>query len=135
MLRFLVVGGVSYVVDIATLYGLHGRAGLPLVPSTAAALTTGLLANFTLNRWVVFGAARDGTRVHAQLVRYAVLVAANYALTLATVSLLAGAGVEYLIAKSISTGANAVLNFFAYRLWVFRPSAGHGPTATSVAGD
>jgi putative flippase GtrA len=65
----------------------------------------------------VFEAEGD---LHRRLVRYLVLLAINVASTLLIVDGLDRVGVYYLLAKVIAVGINAMLNFTAYKLWVFR---------------
>ena len=102
--------------DIAALYLLHGRAGVALWLATTVAYLCGLGANFGLNRAVTFGSAAP---VHAQLARYAALLAGNYVVTVGLVTGLTAAGSPYLISKTICVALLASANFFAYRHWVF----------------
>lgn len=118
VLRFLAVGGLSYVVDAGTLAALHGGLGVPLLAATSVAFATGLAVNFGLNRTVVFAARSGG--LPGQFTRYLVLVGVNYLLTLLIVGGLAALGVNYLLAKTIAVALNAMLNYTAYRFWVFR---------------
>ncbi len=117
--RFVLVGGVSYVCDAGSLYLLHGVAGVPLALATTLAFGLNLAVNFGLNRALTFDGATRGA-AGGQLVRYLILVGVNFLSTFALVNGLAAAGLNYLVAKTIATALNAVLNYFAYRHWVFR---------------
>lgn len=117
LVRFGVTGALSVVVDVGTLSGLHSGLGVRLLWSTLAAYAGGLLVNYTLNRNWTFQAQAD----HRQtMMRYAVLVAANFTMTLLIVLGLTHLGLYYLLSKLIAVGFIAVINFTASRLWVFR---------------
>jgi putative flippase GtrA len=117
--RFLLVGGVSYLFDAGSLYLLHGVARLSLALATTLAFGLNLAVNFGLNRLLTFHGATEGA-AGRQLARYLVLVGANFLTTFVLVNGLAALGMNYLVAKTIATVLNAVGNYFAYRLWVFR---------------
>lgn len=120
--RFLLVGGVSYLFDAGSLYLLHGVARLPLGLSTTLAFGLNLAVNFGLNRVMTFHGASEGA-AGRQLARYLVLVGVNFVTTFSIVTGLAALGLNYLVAKTIATVLNAVGNYFAYRHWVFRGPA------------
>lgn len=48
-LRFVVVGGSGFLVNLVGLWILHGRFGLPLFPAQLMAAELALLSNFTLH--------------------------------------------------------------------------------------
>ena len=115
-LRFLVVGVASVAVDTTVLVVLRELAATPLWLATTAAFAAALGVNFSLNlRWV-FGVQG---RLPARLARYGVLVVVNYLLTLVLVLGLAGVGMHYLLAKWVAIAVAAVVNYVAYRRWVF----------------
>jgi putative flippase GtrA len=118
--KFLVVGVLSYLIDIAVLYLTHGRAHITLWLATSIAYACGLLANFALNRVVTF---RSASPLHRQMARYVALLLANYVATLAIVTGLTAAGLPYLGSKTICVALLAVVNFVAYRHWVFSDDA------------
>ena len=114
--RFLIVGGLSVVVDAGLLYILHGRLGMWLPPATAISFLAGFVVNFGLNRQWSFSGA--GSLRH-QLVRYLALVAVNLLCTVAMVQLLTWAGVPYLVAKVFTTACLSTINYFISRKWIF----------------
>lgn len=108
---------MSYVVDLGTLATLHSALGLPLAVATTLAFATGLATNFGLNRVFAF---RSRSMVGPALAKYLLLVGLNYLTTLGMVMGLAAVGLSYAVAKTLATIVNAVLNYLAYRWWVFR---------------
>jgi putative flippase GtrA len=114
-----VAGGVTFLVDIASLRFLHGTVGIALVPSTVVAFLIAFAFNFTVSRqWTFAVAARSG-RARRQITRYLLLVSVNLVSTVLLVAGLSTVGINYLIAKTVAGGINALGNFFAYRHWVF----------------
>ncbi|WP_412541333.1 GtrA family protein [Longispora sp. K20-0274] len=104
--------------DLTTLYLLHGVAGLPLPLATALAFSTAFLANFLVNRFWSFS-ARGAIAGH--FLRYGILVLANLTLTVVLVQALTRLGLDYRVAKAACTATLFVANYFATRLWIYRP--------------
>ncbi len=117
--RFLVVGFVTFLVDIGSLELLHGVLHVGLALSTVVAYAIAFSVNFFASRQWTFKTTALGTKARRQMVRYLVLVGINLCLTLLIVLGLSSVGVPYLLAKVISVCIIAVGNFFAYRHWVF----------------
>lgn len=117
LVRYLVVGGLSFGVDAGILVTLHEGAGAPLLLAATVAFWTALLVNFTLNRVWSFGGVED---VKVSFVKYLTLVGANYLGTLAILSIGTRLGVHYVAAKAVATATTVCWNYIAYRLWVFR---------------
>ncbi|WP_161500711.1 GtrA family protein [Embleya scabrispora] len=116
--RFLVSGAASVVIDMGLLYLLHGIWGLWLPAATFLATATSFAVNFTMNRFWSFGSTVSP--VGGQMVRYLILAAVNWVITVVFVSALAWMGLFYMSAKLITVVFNAIVNYFAYRLWVFK---------------
>ena len=117
--RFLVAGGLTFLVDIGTLRLLHGTMDVALPLATVAASGVAFLVNFTLTRrWTFAAIARSGDP-RRQLIRYTALVFLNIGATVGLVVALSGMGLQYLVAKVVAAALNALANYFAYRYWVF----------------
>lgn len=117
LVRFLLIGGLSYVVDLGVLLVVRDRLDAPLAAATTAGYATGFVVNFGLNRVWAF---RSSSPAGPQVGRYVLLVLANYLLTLAIVLGLTRLGAAVAVAKTVSTVVLAAVNFAAYRWWVFR---------------
>ncbi len=116
--RFVIVGGIAAVVDVATLRLLHGELGVELLIATALAYLVSGIPSFLLNRHWAFVGGADGV-VHQQAGRFLLSIGVNLGATLLIVGGLSWLGVYYLLAKVIAIAINAIGNFFAYRHWVF----------------
>jgi putative flippase GtrA len=119
--RYLVSGGLTFLVDFGVLGFLHSIAHLDLVLATIAAFVCGFAVNFTLSRHWTFASGKGGDPKR-QLRRFLVLVGFNLVSTVVLVAGIAALGENYLIAKVIATALNASCNFFVYRHWVFASS-------------
>lgn len=115
--RYLIIGALSFAVDAGTLYAAHGvlRIWLPL--ATTVAYAAAFTVNFSLNRLWAF---RSTVKVGGQVARYLTLTGVNYVLTVVIVTGLAAAGLHYLLAKMSAAMVIAMINYVAYRTWVFR---------------
>lgn len=116
---YLVVGGLTVVVDIGLLALLHESYRVPLDVATTAAFCTAVLLNFLLNRTAMSSGGSQGLTQHA--LRYGSLVVANYVITLAVVTTAGHVGDRYLVAKVAVVAALTASNFLLYRHWVFTP--------------
>src|SRR6478752_1008809 len=116
---YLVVGGVTVVVDIGLLALLHEVYGVSLGLATTVAFCTAVTVNFLLNRTAMSSRGSQGLMQHA--LRYGSLVAANYVITLAVVTTAGHVGDRYLVAKVVVVAVSTSWNFLLYRHWVFTP--------------
>jgi putative flippase GtrA len=122
VIRYAFVGGLAFVVDAGTLWLCHGVFGLAIWLATTIAFAAAFVVNFGLNRVLTFAGdgARDGA-MHVQTVKFTILVAINFFVTQALMNGLTSKhlGVNYLLAKVLSTGFITLYNFYVYRNWVF----------------
>lgn len=117
LLRFGVTGFLSVGLDVAILFELHSVAKVDLLLATTVAYASSLAVNYSLNHAWVFQA--DG-QARRRLLRYGFLVVVNYTLVIGFVSGLTALGLYYLLARLIAVAVNALINFTAFRYWVFR---------------
>ena len=119
LVRFGLVGGVGFVVNLA-IYALfvHGVGAEYRLASIAAWLVA-VANNFVLNRHWTFE-ARDG-RAHFQAMRFLLVSLAAEVLSLLLLTLLVeGAGVEKVAAQALAVIGSMPLNFLGNKLWSFR---------------
>ena len=112
---YLLVGGLSYVIDVGLLVASRQVLDAPLWLATTIGFWTSVLFNFFANRWV-FGA--DGS-AGGHAVRYAMLLGVNYLLTLGIVHVGVVLGTPAVVAKTLAVALIACSNFVLYRRWVF----------------
>lgn len=121
LIRYLVIGGASVVIDVGLLYVLRSILGVQLTIATVVAFLASLVFNFVCNRLTMAGAQAEQLGRHA--FRYILLVVANLLVTVAVVTGAEHIGVPYIIGKVAVVAASTGWNFFLYRHWVFTGSA------------
>ncbi|GAA2726119.1 GtrA family protein [Cellulomonas aerilata] len=116
LVHYLVIGGLSFVVDMGSLLLLSGPAGLPVWLAATVGYWASLLVNFGLNRRSMAG---TGGRLRVQSVRYAVLLVGNFLMTLLVLQVGAGLGLPTAAAKCVAVVVATASNYVLYRRWVF----------------
>jgi putative flippase GtrA len=122
---FTLVGIIGYVVQSAALWGLAGRARLPIVPATLLATELAVLHNFAWHvHWTWADRSGGAAATAARLVRFNL---ANGGVSLVTGAalmplLVHTLGLHYLFANLLTVCVCAVLNYVAGDRWVFTPA-------------
>ena len=121
---FSVVGVIGIGVQLAGLWVLKGRLGVPLLAATFLATEVAVLHNFAWHvHWTWADRPASARETLGRLVRFHVtnglvsIVGNLLLMTLLTVHL----GLHYLLANLISIGACALTNLVVSNAWVFRP--------------
>jgi putative flippase GtrA len=119
LVRFGLVGGVGFIVNLAVYTVFVHPIGVDYRVANVAAWLVAVLNNFILNRHWTF-AAGDG-RARSQAVRFLVvsLVAEAFSLLLLTL-FVQGAGIAKVPAQALAVAASMPLNFLGNKLWSFR---------------
>lgn len=116
VVKFLIVGVMSFALDLGLLMLLHEGAGVELWLATPVAFITSLVFNFLLQRRYTFQATNKG---HVSAFKYGLLVVFNILATDAIVLLFADTELTYATGKVVSTVSTMVWNFFIYKYWIF----------------
>jgi len=117
--RYLIVGGVSFVIDFGLIFLLHTVAGAPLWLATVAGFLLSFVFNYVAQRTFSFGSRQPHG---VTLLKYAALVLFNTGLTVLIVSGFDKTAVGWEAGKVIATIVTTGENYFVYRYWVFRRS-------------
>jgi putative flippase GtrA len=119
LVRFGLVGGVGFVVNLAVYALFVHSVGVDYRVASVVAWLVAVLNNFVLNRHWTFD-ARDG-RARFQAVRFLLvsLVAEAFSLALLTL-LVEGASLAKVPAQALAVAASMPLNFLGNKLWSFR---------------
>jgi putative flippase GtrA len=128
LVRFGVVGGVGFAVNLAV-YAVCVRAlGIDYHVAAVAAWLVAVMNNFVLNRHWTFDAG--GGRAGFQAVRFVAvsLVAFGFSLILLTL-LVETVGVAKVPAQALAVAASTPLNFLGNKLWSFRAESERIPPA------
>jgi putative flippase GtrA len=117
VLRFLVVGGLSFALDLGLLVVLHEEFGLDLVVATPIAFVVSLVFNYFLQRIFTF----QSTNHHGiSAAKYVSLVLFNIIVSDVIVTGFDAAGWSYIIGKGTATVLTTLWNYFLYREWIFK---------------
>jgi putative flippase GtrA len=123
LVRFAIVGGVGFVINIAVYAVLVHGAGVDYHVASVLAWLVAVLNNFVLNRHWTFDAG-DG-RAHFQAMRFFVvsLVALGANQLLLTV-FVENAHLAKVTAQALAVAGSMPLNFLGNKLWSFRDEGG-----------
>lgn len=119
VVRYLLAGGVSFLVDLGLLALFHSVFGWPVWLATGTAFLISFAFTYTLQRLFSFMATTPHGRA---LLRYTLLVGFNTLASVAIVSAVNASLVGWVGGKVIATAVTTAWNFFAYKYWVFAPA-------------
>jgi putative flippase GtrA len=122
LVRFGMVGGVGFIVNLAVYSLFVHPIGVDYRVASVVAWLVAVINNFVLNRHWTFD-ARAG-RAHFQALRFLIvsLVAEAFSLLLLTL-LVEGAGIDKVGAQALAVAGSMPLNFLGNKLWSFRPES------------
>ena len=115
--RYLLVGSLSFVVDLGVLTLCYRGLGTPLWVATAAGFWVSFFVNFGVQRRFTFAGTKHA--VASSLWRYGGLLAVNTVANIVVVGAFERAGIGFAVGKVVVTVAQTVWNYLAYRYWVF----------------
>jgi putative flippase GtrA len=120
MVRFAVISGFTYALDLAILTLLHGHLGWPLPLAVTVGYATAFTTNYLLNRVLNF---KSRAPIGPESLRYAGVVAVNFGVFLLGVTtLLAAFGVAYQVARVVAGACEGIFMYCAMRWFVFSPA-------------
>ena len=119
LVRFGLVGGVGFVVNVAVYALFVHSVGVDYHVANIVAWLIAVINNFVLNRHWTFDAR--GGRAHSQAIRFLAvsLVAEVFSLLLLTL-FVESAGIAKVPAQAMAVACSMPLNFLGNKLWSFR---------------
>ena len=118
IILFALVGATNTAVDFLAFTAAHELLALSVGGSQAIGYSFGLICSFVLNRKFTF---RDGSRrLWGQMILFLAVNLTTMGISVASIELMTGAGLNDYIAKVLITGFVMVSNYFGYKLIVFR---------------
>lgn len=118
LLKFGIVGGSGYLINLAVFAVLTGSLGVHHALAAIGAFCVAVTNNFLWNRHWTFGAG-DGP-AHFQAARFFTVSVASLGLNIAVLELLLAAGtVPELPAQAIAVAVAMPFNFLGNKLWTF----------------
>jgi len=118
LVRFGVVGGLGFVVNLAVYALFVHPLGVDYHVAAVAAWLVAVLNNFVLNRHWTFDAR--GGRTHAQAIRFMVVSVAAFGVNLLLLTLFVEtAGLAKVPAQALAVAGSMPFNFLGNKLWTF----------------
>jgi putative flippase GtrA len=118
LLKFGLVGGSGYLINLAVFALLAGDLGVHHVAAAIGAFAVAVANNFLWNRHWTFGPGNGPA--HFQAARFFALSVASLGLNIAVLELLLSTGsTGELTAQAIAVAAAMPFNFVGNRLWTF----------------
>jgi len=122
LVRFGLVGGVGFVVNLAVYALLVRGFAVVYLAANVVAWLVAVTNNFVLNRHWTFDARHE--RAHRQAVRFLAVSLMSEAFTLLVLTLLVEqGGLDKVLAPALAVGCAMPLNFLGNKLWSFRAAA------------
>jgi putative flippase GtrA len=118
LLKFGIVGGSGYLINLAVFALLVGNLGVHHTAAAVAAFCVAVTNNFLWNRYWTFGPGEAHPAFQAA--RFFAVSAASLALNLVVLeALVAGAEMGDLSAQAIAVAVAMPFNFLGNKLWTF----------------
>jgi putative flippase GtrA len=118
LLKFGIVGGSGYVINLAVFALLAGRLDVHHIVAAIAAFCVAVTSNFLWNRYWTFGPGEGPA--HFQAARFFFVSVAALVLNLVVLEvLLSGGGFGELTAQAIAVAVAMPFNFLGNKLWTF----------------
>jgi putative flippase GtrA len=126
LVRFGVVGGLGFVVNLAVYALFVHPLGADYHVAAVAAWLVAVLNNFVINRHWTFDASTG--RAHAQAIRFIVVSLAAFVVNLLLLTLFVeSAGLAKVPAQALAVAASMPFNFIGNKLWTFSSMSDSGP--------
>ncbi|GEM_PF-1153707 len=113
--RYLVVGGSAFLVDLGAVALLHEVLGLPVWLASGLGFVISFAYTYTMQR----RAFRSSVPHGGAALRYVALTAVNTVATSVIVQLVSVTPLGWVGGKVVATAVTTIWNYFAYRYWVF----------------
>lgn len=117
LLKFGVVGGSGYLINLGVFAFLSGNLGVYHAVAAVGAFCFAVTSNFLWNRYWTFGPG-DGL-AHLQAARFLAVSVACLVINLIVLELLVTSGMSELGAQAIAVAVAMPFNFVFNKLWTF----------------
>ena len=120
LLRFVLTGGFSAIVDFGLYFFLYKVTGLQVDLAKALGFIAGTLTAYLINRRWTFGAEPSRSRFVKVMVLYALTFVVQVGLNHVTLRILDYKDWALPVAFVVAQGTATVINFIVQRVWIFR---------------
>jgi putative flippase GtrA len=117
LLKFGVVGGSGYLINLGVFVFLSGNLGVYHSVAAVGAFCVAVTSNFLWNRYWTFGPGEG--LAHLQAARFLAVSIACLVINLVVLELLVDSGMSELSAQAIAVAVAMPFNFLGNKLWTF----------------
>jgi putative flippase GtrA len=117
LLKFGVVGGSGYLINLGVFVFLSSNLGVVHDVAAVGAFCVAVTSNFLWNRYWTFGPGEG--LAHMQAARFLAVSIACLVINLVVLDLLVGSGMGELAAQAIAVAVAMPFNFLGNKLWTF----------------
>jgi dolichol-phosphate mannosyltransferase len=117
LLKFGVVGGSGYLINLGVFAFLSGNLGVYHAVAAVGAFCVAVTSNFLWNRYWTFGPGEG--LAHMQAARFLAVSVACLVINLLVLELLVNSGMNELAAQAIAVAVAMPFNFLGNKLWTF----------------
>ena len=115
IVRYIFVGGCSFVIEIATLYSLNQLLHVSPTISVAISFWVGFIIAYTLQKIVTFqNKEKSRQAIIKQIIGYSLLVLWNYSFTLLVVELFHNS-ISVVVLRTIVIAITTIWNYVLYK--------------------
>lgn len=118
LLRYLFVGGSTFIIDLGLLVLGHEKAHLSVNVAATISYWTSIAYNFNLNRYWTFN-QRELSALHRHALLYGCLLAFNYTFTIGFIHFTSGV-LHYGPAKVIAVAIQMPWTYVIYKKYIFK---------------
>lgn len=115
--RYLIVGGTTFVIDFGLLYMLHAHFAVKIAAATSVAYWVSITYNFMLNRYWTFD-IHEKESLQKNIATYFFLLIFNYFFALIFVSAFSHI-MNFMLAKALSVLLQMTWTFYLYKYFIF----------------
>jgi putative flippase GtrA len=131
LIRYLFVGGTTFIIDEGLLILLHGKVRVNLELSLLVAYSVAFVYNFSLNRWWAFSASENKS-LGQHIAPYSLLFFFNLGFNIIFVSLMSHV-INYALAKPLAVIIQITWTYIIYRNYIFTTSTQKSTNADKTA--
>jgi dolichol-phosphate mannosyltransferase len=118
LLKFGIVGGSGYLINLGVFAFLSGNLGVYHALAAVGAFCVAVTSNFLWNRYWTFGPGEG--LAHQQAARFFVVSVASLVINLAVLeTIVASSSISELAAQAIAVAVAMPFNFLGNKLWTF----------------
>jgi putative flippase GtrA len=115
--RYLLVGGTTFIIDFGLLFMLHGKLKFGIAASTSVAYWASITYNFVLNRYWTFD-VWEKQSLQRHITAYLMLLIVNYLFAVTFVSFMSDY-INYIYAKAIAVAIQMIWTYPVYKKYIF----------------